>query len=347
MVIRHEQRDVLDLSAATPVLFFEDNPADAHIVQLALEETPNQRFSIDIVDTFAKGIESLQRERYELVMLDLNLPDASGLESMRRLRAASELPVVVISGEADEQLAIDAVKAGAQDFVLKGQFHPELLGRLLTYAIERHAMEQQRLEAERERRRLMARLEDSQRFESLALLAGGVAHDFNNLLVSILGNADLAIREMAPNASGRDYLERIVHGAQRAADLSRQMLAYSGKGRIVVRPHDLTNLVKDTTEITKSSIAPEATLRFRLAKGLPPVEADATQLRQVILNLIINASEALQERPGTIVVSTGAMHCDRSYLEDTALKEPLAEGEYVFLEVADSGVGMTPATLAR
>ena len=151
------------MSSPTPVLLLEDDPADARFVKEALKGTCAQNFSIDVVETLAEGLDWLRSTDYALLMLDLNLPDATGLESMRRLNEASTLPIVIISGEEDEQLAVDAVKAGAQDFVVKGRFAPEILGRALTYAIERHAMEQHRRHAEQEHRKLLARLEQSQR----------------------------------------------------------------------------------------------------------------------------------------------------------------------------------------
>jgi two-component system cell cycle sensor histidine kinase/response regulator CckA len=204
-----------------------------------------------------------------------------------------------------------------------------------------------RVQAEEEGRRLEAQVLHVQKLESLGVLAGGIAHDFNNLLMGILGNADLALQEMSPVAPGRAFLLEIEKASRRAADLCRQMLAYSGKGRFVVEPIDLSELVEEMAHLLQVSVSKKAVLRVHFASGLPPVMADATQLRQVIMNLITNASEAIGDRSGVISIATGLMECDRAYFRGSVLDENLPEGAYAFLEVTDTGVGMTPETLAR
>jgi signal transduction histidine kinase/CheY-like chemotaxis protein len=199
----------------------------------------------------------------------------------------------------------------------------------------------ERKQAEEERRRLQERMQESQRLESLGVLAGGIAHDFNNLLMIVLGNADLALRDLSPVSPARDRLIEIEHGARRAADLCRQLLGYSGRGRFVIEPIDLSELVEEMAHMLEMSISKRAVLRYDLSKGLPAVVADATQMRQIVMNLIINASEAIGERSGVISIATGAMECDRRYLSGTYLGEDLPEGRYVYMEVSDTGCGMT------
>jgi len=215
---------------------------------------------------------------------------------------------------------------------------------------------QTRKEAEAARRRLERRMEDAQRMESLALLAGGVAHDFNNLLVGILGNADLALLELPRESPARTRVEGIELAARRAADLARQMLAYSGKGRFVVDRLDLNVLIREVTHLLESSVSKKAALQSHLAPCLPPIQADATQMRQVLMNLVTNASEALEDRPGTIRVSTGVMDADAGYLNalpspwgvrGTSETAPAPPGRYVWLEVTDTGCGMDETTRAR
>ncbi len=201
--------------------------------------------------------------------------------------------------------------------------------------------------AQEARRRLEAKMHEVQKLESLGLLAGGIAHDFNNLLMGVLGNADLALLKLAPESPARVHVEAIEKAARRAADLTNQMLAYSGKGRFVVERLDLNRLVEEMSHLLGTVISKKATIKFDLAPGLPPVEGDPTQLRQVVMNLITNASDAIGDRIGLITVTTGLMRADREYLQGTFLDEDLPEGEYVFLEVSDTGCGMDPATRAR
>jgi PAS domain S-box-containing protein len=198
-----------------------------------------------------------------------------------------------------------------------------------------------------ERKRAEEQMRHVQKLESLGVLAGGIAHDFNNLLMSMLGNADLALHSMADAHPARDFVHNIVAASQRAAELCRQMLAYAGKGRFVLERLDFSQVVQEMAQILQVSVGKNVTLRYQLAAGLPHVEADASQVRQVVMNLITNASDAVGETPGIVTVVTGSMMCDREYLTGLFPDDELSEGRYVFLEVADTGVGMDEATRER
>lgn len=211
--------------------------------------------------------------------------------------------------------------------------------------LERH--EATRQHAEEERLRFEARLQEAQKMESLAVLAGGIAHDFNNLLTGVLGNAELALAELPPPSPVREYCGDIRRSALLAADLSKQMLAYSGRGRFLVEPLNLNDVVEGMAELATASVSKKAAVKWELASALPPIEADATQIRQVLMNLVTNASEALCDKAGTIAIRTGVMDASRQYLSQTQLGENLPEGPYVYLEVSDTGCGMTEATKAK
>ena len=204
-----------------------------------------------------------------------------------------------------------------------------------------------RRQAEEEHRRLEAQVQHSQKLESLGVLAGGIAHDFNNILMAILGNADLALARLEPDAAACRNIEDIVKASRRAADLCNQMLAYSGKGRFMVQPIDLCELVREMASILEVSISKRAVIEYAFAGELPAVDADATQLRQVVMNLITNASEAIGEQDGIITVAAGSADCDGALLHKAYLAEDLTPGHYVFLEVADTGCGMDKGTIER
>jgi PAS domain S-box-containing protein len=201
--------------------------------------------------------------------------------------------------------------------------------------------------AEDEHRLIERQLLHTQKLESLGVLAGGIAHDFNNILTSIIGNAELARIRMKPESPALENLQRIELAASRAADLSKQMLAYSGKGKFVVEPIDLNRLVEEMGHMLEVSISKKATLRYNLAPDLPPVDADATQLNQIIMNLVINASEAIGDASGVIAISTGSIECNEAYFKDAWLTDAIPEGMYNYLEVADTGCGMEKGTLAK
>ena len=205
----------------------------------------------------------------------------------------------------------------------------------------------ERKQAEEERRQFEAQIQHAQKLESLGVLAGGIAHDFNNLLVGILGNAGLALAELSPESPARDTIQQIETAGQRAAELVKQMLAYSGKGHFLVKRLNLNAIVEEMTHLLQVSISKHVVLRYNFVRNLPAVEADATQIRQVVMNLVVNASEAIGEKTGVITISTGAVRADCAYLTETYLAHELSAGDYVYLEVADTGCGMDAETQAK
>jgi signal transduction histidine kinase/CheY-like chemotaxis protein len=190
------------------------------------------------------------------------------------------------------------------------------------------------------------KLQQARHLESLGLLAGGVAHDFNNLLTGVLGSASLARQQISRHPAAV-HLKEIEHSAERAADLCRQMLAYAGQGRYQSQPLDMSAIVRDTIGALSRSIGDHVTITTDLPGHLPAVDADATQLRQVVRNLLLNASEAIKGEPGTIHVTTGMIVADRAHLGTAYLSPELDAGRYVSLTVADSGHGMNADTLSR
>ena len=190
-------------------------------------------------------------------------------------------------------------------------------------------------------------LRQAQKLESLAVLAGGIAHDFNNLLTAILGNLELALLASGPQSSASPYLERMAVGVSRASDLARQMLAYSGKGRVQVRAVDLNALITDLAHLLTASLPKKARLTLSLDPGLLPIEADAAQIQQVVMNLVINAVESLPDGEGLIQLRTRNLPPGAG---DPAMRFPgghPAPGPCALLEVEDTGAGMAPEVLAR
>ena len=205
----------------------------------------------------------------------------------------------------------------------------------------------ERKRAEAERFELERRLLHAQKLESLGILAGGIAHDFNNLLMAILGNLDLALLNASQVSPARVNIERAVQATRRATDLTRQLLAYSGKGHFVVTRIDLNELVRESANLFRTAIAKTVTMHLHLSAEPSAIEADPGQLQQVIINLITNASEAIADRPGTIALTTGSEACDETYLSKSRLSEKPPAGRFVYLEVSDTGCGMNEETLQR
>ncbi|HEX7927091.1 MAG TPA: PAS domain-containing protein, partial [bacterium] len=198
-----------------------------------------------------------------------------------------------------------------------------------------------------EKRRAEQALLQTQKLESLGILAGGIAHDFNNLLTGILGNVELALLELEGEHHARPPLNNVKNASLMAAGLTRQMLAYSGGGRFELRPILLNALVEDMAQLLRVTVPRHVNVVYRFEPNLPLVEADASQLQQVIMNLITNASEAMGDRPGDVVLTTGVAHATREELATYHLAGDVAPGDYVLLQVSDSGSGMAPGTLQR
>ena len=214
----------------------------------------------------------------------------------------------------------------------------------LTNDFLRREMDERR-QAEEEHRRLEAQVQHAQRLESLGVLAGGIAHDFNNLLASIMGYASLAALDVPDGSRARKSLEQVLVAAHTAAELTQQMLAYSGRGTFVLEAVNLTCLIEGVVRLVESTISKKAALRLNLPEDLPAVEGDASQIRQVVMNLITNASESLADTSGVVDVTTGVEYAAAGAGPDIALGEALPAGRYVFLEVRDTGCGMDDETL--
>jgi PAS domain S-box-containing protein len=197
-----------------------------------------------------------------------------------------------------------------------------------------------------DRKHLESRLLHKQKLESIGLLAGGVAHDFNNLLVAILGNASLGLEMAAPEDSLGQLLAEIVNAAERAAHLTRQMLAYAGKGRFIITDVNLSALVREMIQLLQPLISGNISVSFDLTQDIPPVKADPGQLQQIVMNLAVNAAEAIGEKPVTILVKTGVRVVEDAFVQELKDAE-IQPGNYVFLEVRDSGCGMDAETMSR
>jgi signal transduction histidine kinase/CheY-like chemotaxis protein len=204
-----------------------------------------------------------------------------------------------------------------------------------------------RRQSEEERRQLGERMSQMRKMESLGMLAGGIAHDFNNILTAIVGHAELIGQALPPDSPVRNSAASIQRAAMRAAGLTRQMLAYAGKGEFALQVLDLNHLLEDLVPLLQTSLSKKATLEIRFAPDLPSVQGDATQLWQVAMNLLINASDALSDTTGRITLATRRMEARETDLAGALSDGPLAAGTYAVLEVEDTGKGMDAAVCAR
>jgi signal transduction histidine kinase/ActR/RegA family two-component response regulator len=262
---------------------------------------------------------------------------------VRPLETLATAAQAIKGGDLSHQVPVtsrDEIGVLAETFnSMTGQLRETLEG-LRRHMIDLRLAGEERLALER-------KLLEAQKLESLGVLAGGIAHDFNNLLAAILGNAELALLDLPAKSSAHASITQIELAARRAAGLTQQMLAYSGRGHFVVGRHDLNALISGMAELIEASIPRQIKLQLALAPQLPAIVADAAQIRQAVMNLVANAAEAIGERDGAITLTTRMRRTDRAYLAQANLTPDLVEGTYVELEIADTGHGMDVATQAK
>ncbi|MEI7635211.1 MAG: PAS domain S-box protein, partial [bacterium] len=205
----------------------------------------------------------------------------------------------------------------------------------------------ERKRAAEEKLKMDRQIQQTQKLESLGVLSTVIAHDFNNILMAILGYADLSLNGLSPLSPIRDYVTQITKASHRGAELCRQMLAYTGKGSFALERIDLRVLIEEMSHLLTITVSKKAVFNLRLERGLPLIQADPSQIRQVIMNLIINASEAISEQSGVISITTGTVRCDADHPCEIVLGNDLTPGCYAYIEVADTGCGMDAETKAR
>lgn len=262
-------------------------------------------------------------------------------------RVRQEIIVPLISGDYQVLGTLSVESTGTpeltdDDFrlmkLLADQMSVAVLNARLYSAVQRELAERQLME-----RKML----EAQKLESLGVVVGGVAHDFNNLLTVVLGNTQLALFDVDETSPAYESIMQIDLAARHAADLIKQMLAYAGRGHVVTQRVDLSQVIEEMIGLLQSSITRSITLRFDLARDLPPIEADMSQLRQVVMNLAINAAEAIGTVEGRVEVRTRLMTFDRAALRQFQLGDQLTDGDYPVLEVRDTGRGMDEATRMR
>jgi PAS domain S-box-containing protein len=230
-------------------------------------------------------------------------------------------------------------------FEYSGNTYQTPTGEMRAVIISRDVSERRRALLQQEK--LEAQMQQTQKLESLGVLAGGIAHDLNNLLLPIVGNARLAEKELEADSPAIPFVERIATTALRTSELTTQLLAYAGHGTLTTRPLDVRELLCEMGELLHTAVSRKVELRYQLPDALPTIEGDAAQLRQVVINLILNASEAMGDEPGVVTIGAGTIEADRARLDETYLGPELPEGSYVYLDIRDSGCGMDEETKSK
>jgi signal transduction histidine kinase len=321
------------MSRPVTVLMVEDSDDDA---QLLKRELRRQGFDPDVtrVDTGTDLRSALIARDFDVVISDHTMPGFSGEEALKLVKLFDpDLPFIVVSGTRGEEHAVDAMRAGASDFIVKGKLHR------LAPVLER---ELGASELRAEQRRIAAALEESQRqlresqqLEAIGRLAGGVAHDFNNLVASILSYSDLILKSLPPGDAHRDDVEEIKRAGRHAAELTRQLVAFSRQQVLNKAVVNLNELVHDDLGLLQRLVGPSITIDLNLDSSLWSTKADRMQMEQVLMNLANNARDAMPDG-GTLTISTSNV-----VIEAEANGHQLhPAGQFVQLEVRDTGTGI-------
>jgi signal transduction histidine kinase len=316
------------------ILLVEDNDNDAELMVAEL-----QRLGFDIewqtVETEEAFLGRLN-SGIDLILSDYALPAFSGMRALELLNEHKELdiPFIIVSGTIGEETAVTAIKNGASDYLLKDRI------ARLGPAVHRALRE---VEERRERKRLQAQFLEAQKMEVIGQLAAGVAHDFNNVLAVIMGYADLIATDIDANHPAQKYADEIRHAAKRAAGLTRQLLIFSRKEAVQNEPVDLNEVVTSMQTMLRRLVDENIEMVITCGKDLGDIRADSGYIWQVLMNLVVNARDAMPAG-GRITIKSASAVVDA----DTPQVPPDApHGDYVVLSVSDTGIGMNAETMAR
>jgi PAS domain S-box-containing protein len=308
---------------------------ESHHLRLLFEQLPVIAWSVDremrIVEAAGSGLRAVRLGPGEVV--GLTVAEVLGDEASPT--GALELHRRALAGEA----AADDPTWRERDFHVRVEPLREAGGEIVgAVGVALDVTEQRRREAS---------WSEAQRLESLGVLAGGIAHDLANLLGGVVGHAELALSRIAPGDPARGHLEQAIEGAHRGGELLHQILTHAGRAEARREPVELGALVRGMGDLLRVAIGVGCELRYEMEAGLPPIEADAAKIRQVVMNLITNGAEAIGTGAGMVTVTAATRRLDAAELAAFQFGDALAAGDYVALRVEDTGAGMADDVRAR
>ena len=310
------------------VLQLENGQNDADLARVRLEKY-GIACRVERVKTKSDFVAALERGDVDLILSDFSMPRFDGLSALQIVRTRwAALPFIIVSGTAGEEFAVDALKRGATDYLLKKDL--DRLGPAVARAI-------QEARARTEHQSLEEQFLEAQKMEVVGQLVSGVAHDFNNILAVIIGYSDLVKEELRTEHAGYKYIEGIRHAAEHASALTRQLLVFSRRQEIQPVVLDLNDVLKDLDKMLHRLIDEHVELTLDLEKEVGRIKADPGQIGQVLMNLVVNARDAMPNG-GRLTIATRNVTVDENYSRNGTR---LPFGHYVMLSVGDTGCGMT------
>ncbi len=318
------------------LLLVEDDPAHAELIRRAFRSYDEQ-VHLTVVQSLREARATLSTTVPDLAIIDLLLPDGRGLELLPGDESAAAYPAVMMTSHGNEQAAVEAIKTGAVDYVVKSEATMTDMPHIAERALRAwgHITERKRLEAQ---------LRQAQKMEAIGTLAGGIAHDFNNILTAILGYTELALNDIRQDRAAWRYLQEVRKAGQRAKTLVQQILTFSRRTEQARTPVQLPRLVEEALTLLRASLPSTIAIRHHISQDAGTVLADPTQLQQVLLNLCANAEYAMRETGGLLEIRLQPVEVDEQV---TAQHPELPAGPYVRITVTDTGHGMTPDVVER
>lgn len=323
------------------VFFLEDNPDD---VELELYELRKTGLSVeyDIARNWKEFTDKLPSMAADIILADYALPDITGIEAITICRDMGiDIPVIILTGEGNEMIAVDSLRHGAVDYILKKNItglYPRIK-RALEFWADRKAKER----AETEERRLHDLLGETQKMESIGRLAGGLAHDFNNILTGIMGFTELCLQDTAPESRLYQNLKSMLALSQRGADMVKQLLIFSRKMPMEFKSVDVSSFIRDTVKFLQRLVGEAVVIKTELQDDIPPLQCDIGQCTQMMMNLVVNARDAMGEK-GTITI-----RAERKVLsqKEIPIDKRGRGSEFICVSVADTGVGIGKEDLKK
>jgi len=312
------------------VLLVEDDEDDCVLVRRMLEQSEGATYALEWAANYDAGLTAIRRQKHDVGLLDYRLGGRTGLDLLNEAVAAGcKSPLILLTGRGDREVDLAAMRAGAADFLPKDRLSADLLERSIRYSIERRRSDEQ--------------LRQAQKMEAIGRLAGGVAHDFNNLMTVVIGFSEALQACLPPGDPAREQIDKIHKAGARCASLTQQLLAFGRKQLFSLRHLDLNSVVNGVVSLVRPLLGTNIELTVTLGPNLGRVRADPVQLEQVVMNLCVNARDAMP-RGGRLALTTSNVELTE---DDVRRRSELRPGRYVVLTASDTGCGMDPDTLTH
>jgi len=323
-----------DVISKSKILIVDDQPTNLSILFDYLDRHKGKVF---LAQNGQKALELAESKKPDIIVLDIIMPGMDGYEVCKKLKSLEntrEIPVIFMSALTETEHIVKGFEAGGVDYIIKPVQYQEAMARISTHLKIRYM--------EMERRQIEGKLRNAEKIESLNVMAGGIAHNFNNILSKALGYAELTFMSMPHDTTERKNIKKIIDSINRASDMTKEIITYTGANLFTLSMEhvNMSRIVKEMQEVISNTVPVNHKVIYDLSENLPFINGDVSQISRLIKNLITNASEAIGNNEGTIIVKTGITECDREYLSSVnTLHEP-EEGLYVYLHIEDTGCGI-------